>query len=83
MIVVTLQASKNYMFSVTFNTLFIINATAEDSGNYSCSASNTLGRVTQMCPINIEPDVVRQLPSLLTVYPYVFLLRSCIPNDFR
>lgn len=49
-----LQASERYIFSVTYNNLFIIDATAEDSGMYMCSAKNLLGQVTQQCEIQVQ-----------------------------
>ena len=39
---------------MTYNNLFIIDATPEDSGVYMCSAKNLLGQVTQQCEINIK-----------------------------
>jgi len=49
-----IQASKKYIFSVTYNNLFIIDGTPEDSGVYMCSARNLLGQVTQQCEINVN-----------------------------
>ena len=54
---VLFQASQKYIFSVTYNNLFIIDGTPEDSGVYSCSARNLLGQVTQQCNINIDAMV--------------------------
>ncbi|XP_067934763.1 leucine-rich repeats and immunoglobulin-like domains protein 2 isoform X2 [Watersipora subatra] len=55
-----IQASEKYIFSVSFNNLFIIDATPEDSGKYMCSAKNLLGQVTQMCEINVEDSSAMQ-----------------------
>jgi len=53
-VAVLFQASEKYVFSVTYNNLFILGATVEDNGLYKCSASNLLGKVTQQCEIKMK-----------------------------
>lgn len=65
------QASERYIFSVTYNNLFIIDAKPEDSGIYMCSAKNLLGQVTQHCEIMVKDSTTEvsrtYLPALQLV----------------
>lgn len=65
------QASGKFIFSVTYNNLFIIDGTPEDSGVYMCSATNLLGQVTQQCEINFTLDDKKDTITEVCVTDYI------------